>query len=136
MMLLTVVEAWWSEPQSDRIGAFVIGGLGLYAMTLYMTLGFLVRRGIGRTYVILSSLLMTLMSILSCILGLIVLLLTEQPWHVWAPFLITGVIGVFIFGPMPLFAIVIYRHFERRQLDASILRSGPTNTLMTSENTP
>ena len=136
MTLLTVVDAWWSDPQSTRNGAFVLGALVLYSLTLYMTLGFLMRRGIGRSYVIWSSLLMTLMSVLSFIAGLVVLLLTEQPWHVWYPFLFTGVIGVFLFGPMPLFAIIIHRHFEQRQLDASILRSEPSNTLMTLENTP
>ena len=137
MMLLTgVVDAWWSEAQSDRIGAFVSLGVVLFFLfNMFMTIR-VRRRGVGRSYVIWSSLLMTMMSVLACVLGLGVMLLTEQPSYVWERILGTGVCCLFIFGMWPLFAVVAYRLFERGKLDASTLRSGSTNTFMSSENTP
>jgi hypothetical protein len=137
MIVLTgVVDAWWSEPQSDRIGAFVILGVILFFFfNMFMTIR-VRRRGVGRSYVIWSSLLMTMMSLLACILGLVVMLLTEQPSYVWERILGMGMCCIFVFGMWPLFAMVAYRLFERGKLDASILRSGSTNKVMSSENTP
>ena len=137
MILLTgVVDVWWSEPQSDRIGAFVILGVILiFFFNMFMTIR-VRRRGLGRSCVIWSSLLMTVMSVLACILGLVVMLLTEQPSYVWERILGTGMCCVFIFGMWPLLAMSAYRLFERAKLDASSLRSGATNTFISSENTP
>ena len=136
MIVMTVVNAWWSDPQSTKIGAALFLGLALIASTQYSALGSLLWRGMGRSFVIWTSLLMTVLCVLAFLLGLGLLLLTAQPSHVYGPFLLIGIGGMFIFGPMPLFAAIIHRLFEQRQLAASALRGTPTNSLMTSENTP
>ena len=136
MIVMTVVDAWWTDPQSTTIGAAAFLGLALIASTQYMTLGRLKARGSGRSFVIWTSLLMASISVLAFLLGLGLLLLTKQPSHVSTPFLVTGFAGMFIFGPMPLFAAIIHRHFEQRQLAASALRGTATNFPLTSENTP
>ena len=121
-LFATVVDAWWSDPQAESIGPYVLGSLGLFATSLFATLGYLGWRGAGRSYVIAASLLMTIVSAFALTLGLVVLLITEQPWHVWFPPCIFGFFGIIIFGPMPLYAIIIHRHFEQRQLGARLLR--------------
>ena len=121
-LFATVVDAWWSDPQAERMGSYVLGSLGLFATSLFATLGYLGWRGAGRSYVIAASLLMTIVSAFALTLGLVVLLMTEQPWHVWFPPFISGFVGIIIFGPMPLYAIIIHRYFEQRQLGARLLR--------------
>lgn len=121
-LFATVVDAWWSEPQANTIGPFILGSFGLFALSLYATVGYLGWRGTGRSYVIAGSVLMSILSALALILGLFVLLLTEQPWHVWFPPCISGFIGIIVFGPMPWFALIVHRHFEQRQLGAGLLR--------------
>ena len=123
-LFATVVDAWWSEPQANTIGPFILGSFGLFALSLYATLGYMCWRGTGRSYVIAGSVVVSILSALALILGLFVLLLTEQPWHVWLPFCISGFLGIIVFGPMPLYAINIHRHFEQRQLGAGLLREG------------
>lgn len=136
MIVMTVVDAWWTDPQSTTIGAAAFLGLALIASTQDLTLGRLKARGSGRSFVIRTSLLMASISVLPFLLGLGLLLLTEQPSHVSTPLLVTRVAGMFIFGPMSMFAAIIHRHFEQRQLAASALRGTPTNFLLPLENTP
>ena len=121
-LIATVVDAWWSDPQANSIGPYVLGGLSLLYMSLFLPLMVIRWREIGRRFVFGCSLLMILLSALSLTLGLTTLLLTEQPWHVWFPPFISGFVGIIIFGPMPLYAIIIHRHFEQRQLGAGLLR--------------
>ncbi|MBC03393.1 MAG: hypothetical protein CMJ34_08850 [Phycisphaerae bacterium] len=125
-LFATVVDAWWSDTQSTATSAVVLIALGLMAGTLYATLGCLGWRGIGRPFVIRGSILMSVVSVLGLILGLIALT-TDQPWHVWSPLLITGSGGLLVFGPMPLFAIVVHRFAERRQLESGLLREDWSN---------
>ena len=136
MIVMTVVNAWWSDPQSTKIGALVFLGLALIASTQYFALVSLLWRGMGRSFVIRTSLLMTVLCVLAFLLGLGLLLLTAQPSHVYGPFLLIGIGGILVFGPMPLFAAIIHRFFEQRQLAASALRGTPTNFPLNSENTP
>ena len=121
-LVATVVDAWWSEPQANTIGPYVLGAFGVFAISLFATLGYLGWRGTGRSYVIAGSVLMSILSALALILGIFVLVLTEQPWSVWLPLCVSGFLGMLTFGPMPLYAISIHRHFEQRQLGARLLR--------------
>lgn len=133
MMSLAVVDAWWSEPQSDRIGAFVgLGVVLVYLFSMVMLIR-LRRRGVGRCYAIWSNLALTIMSVLACILGLVIMFLDEQPSYVWERILGMGMACVFLFGIQVPLAMLAYRFFEQSRLDASILRSGASRTIMTSE---
>ena len=120
-LLGTMVDAWWSETQSTATASVVFVALGLMAGTLYAALGYLGWRGVGRSLVNRGSILMSLVSVLSLILGLTAVLV-GQPWFVCSPLLITGSCGLLIFGPMPLFAIVVIRLDERRKLESRLLR--------------
>jgi len=136
MIVMTVVDAWWTDPQSTTIGAAAFLGLALIASAQYFALITLLVRGVGRSFVIRTSLPMTVLCVLAFLLGLGLLLLTAQPLHVYGPFLLSGIGGILVFGPMPLFAAIIHRHFEQRQLAAGALRGASTNLPLNSENTP
>ena len=121
-LFATVVDAWWSDPQANSIGPYVLGGLSLLYMSLFLPLMVIRWREIGRRFVFGCSLLMILLSALSLTLGLTTLLLTEQPWHVWFPLFLTGCLGLFWFGPLPLFARIFHRQLEQQLLGSRLLR--------------
>lgn len=121
-LFATAFDAWWSDPQAERIGPYVIGGLSLLYLSLFLPLMVIRWRDNGRHFVFGCCLLMLLFSALSFTLGLIALLLTEQPWHVWFPLFFTGCLGVFWFGPLPLFATIFHRQLEQQLLGSRLLR--------------
>ena len=58
----------------------------------------------------------------SAMVGLFALLGGNQPYHVWFPFLMFGVVGMFAIGMAGFAWKKAYRNLEESQLDSKLLR--------------
>jgi len=122
MTMMVLADAWWTGETAGWIGA--IGGttIGLVGAAIGC-MGVLVHRGKAKRIVLglMCSMVIVCLGILA--LGIVALTL-GQPYAVWYPCLLLGLIGSFVPGCLVPVILAQYRHAERRQLEASSLR-GP-----------
>ena len=92
--MVTAAGAWWSVTWSGWIG----GGLGALFGCFGGLLGLLSRKGQARGFVLGSSCVMMVIGVVFLLVGIAALALS-QPYHVFYPFLLLGVIlSVVMFG--------------------------------------
>jgi hypothetical protein len=117
----------WFDPQQFGMYFGAIGGGvgGSLAGMLGAITGILAPRGRGKVPVIAAWVLFMLAGTLSLALG-VVALVSGQPYGIWYPLLLVGVILEGVCTPL-LFAVVlpVYRMAEARKLAAEEIRSGP-----------
>ena len=91
--LALATGAWWSDRQAGLLGGIVGGGLGL----LGGLIGWLASRGRGRGFVLAASAAIVALGALAAAAG-IVALLRAQPYGVWYPLVLLGVLSLGVMG--------------------------------------
>lgn len=121
MFMVLIADAWWSPEVAGWMGG--IGGsfLGLLGGVLGGLAGVLAPRGQGRRLVLglMSAIVVVAAAVL--LVGIVAVIL-GQPYAVWYPCLLFGVIGTGVFGVLIPVIRKRYRHAEQRLLEAQSLR--------------
>lgn len=117
-LFATVVDAWFTNETSN----LAFGISGALMGTLGGLFGIIGIRRIPRTVGMKIMLGLFVLSGCSATVGLFALILTEQPWHVWYPFLLFGAVGMFVTGLGWITWTRAYRELDQRQLDSKLLR--------------
>jgi hypothetical protein len=115
------MEPWWTSVQAGWIGG--IGGsvLGLFGAALGTIGGICAPRGKCKGLVHVLIMLPLVAGLAALIVGLAALGL-GQPYHVWYPLLIFGIVGTAVMGGLlPVFR-ARYREADQRRLEAEELR--------------
>ncbi len=117
-----MADPWWSQQAMAWIGA---GGgiLGALAGVHGALAGTLAPRGIGKVPVLAVHGLFLAVGIGSLGLGLVALV-TGQPYRVWYPLLLIGLITTLVLGMLLPVVLMRYRQAEQRRLQAEQLRRG------------
>jgi hypothetical protein len=93
LFLIGTSSQWWSEPQAGLYGGVLGGCLGI----LGALIGILASRHKMRSLTLgLFAIGLTISSI--CLVVGLVAVVVQQPWHVYYPLLLGGVIGVCVLG--------------------------------------
>jgi uncharacterized membrane protein len=112
---------WWSEQAAGWFGAVLGSAAGLVGALLGVALGLLAPRGKGKTAVLALQIGGGAVGAALLAAGLAALAL-GQPYHVWYPLLLVGVItDAVLLGLLPV-TFGAYRAAEARRLAASHLR--------------
>jgi hypothetical protein len=116
------MQPWWSESATAWIGA--IGGGGCGAMFgLYGSLaGILAPRGIGRRWMLAVHVLFLVLAAAAGAAGIIAVSI-GQPYVVWFPLTLFGVIGTLVMLPLYFVIRMRYTEAEVRKMNAEELRS-------------
>lgn len=91
--LALATGAWWSDRQGGLLGGIAGGGLGL----LGGLIGWLASRGQGRGFVLAASAAIAALGGLTAVAG-VVALLRAQPYGVWYPLFLLGVVSLGVMG--------------------------------------
>ena len=121
MLMTLLADAWWTGEQAGWIGGIGGSALGILGGLIGTVCGVLAPRGKGRLFVLGTMSAVVIISFTILIVGLVALLI-GQPYMVWYPCLLIGVLGVVIFGGLIPVIRGVYRQAEQRQLEAQSLR--------------
>jgi hypothetical protein len=114
---------WWTEEMAGLIGGIGGGGLGTLGGLLGAAAGMLVPRGIGKRFILGSF--GALAGVGAIALGAgIVGIAMGQPYYVWYPLLLGGLILSLVMGSLLPVMILGYRKMEARRMHAEDLRRG------------
>lgn len=115
------MQPWWSESFSAWIGSIGGAGCGVVVGGLGAISGALAPRGIGRKWILSLYILIVVVCVLTAGAG-IYAVSTGQPYRVWFPLVLIGVIGTLV--ELPLFFVVRHRYTqaEMRKMDAGEFR--------------
>ena len=115
----------WFDPV--RFGAYfgtiVGGGGGMIGGTLGTLLGILAPQGKGRLPLTIAAWLVCAVGVASLATGIAALAL-GQPWAIWFPFTLAGVILATVCGSLALRMPQFYQAAEQRRLAAEEIRRG------------
>jgi hypothetical protein len=103
--------AWWSDRTGSLVGG-VIGGVG---GCLGALIGWLSSRGKARSFVLGSTMMLTVFGAVAMVAG-IVAVTWRQPYAVWYPLLLAGVILVVICPVILRRSVQRYREIELRRM--------------------
>lgn len=114
---------WWDLQSMAWIGAIAGGGLGTLGGIYGGLAGCLAPRGIGRAPIMAVHWTLLLIGAASLVAG-IAAVIEAQPYHVYYPLLLTGLILTLVMGMLLPVVKLRYRQAERRKLDAEEVRRG------------
>lgn len=116
------MNEWWTIQQSGLIGGSVGGGVGVLGAMLGTVMALWARQGKFKPLAYAIHFLGMSIGLVAAVFGVIALS-SQQPYHVWSPLLMIGVLGLAIFGSL-FFAVTrrVYAHAEHRRLDAALIR--------------
>lgn len=112
---------WWSEHAAAWIGGGAGGGLGMIAGLYGAMCGMLAPRGLCRTLVLSIHVTVLALGVVSLIVGASALL-AGQPYHVWYPLGLIGMVMAFVMGGLLPVVLIRYRQAEARKLAAAEIR--------------
>ena len=119
-----MAEPWFNEVAFGAwfgaIGGVVLGGMGALVGT---AAGILVPRGKGKVWLPAACAAVAVLGLASLAFGLVALV-TGQPYGIWYPPLLGGVLGTLLFGAGPFILRARYAQVEQRRLEAEALRRG------------
>lgn len=121
LMTMLATDAWWTGAQAGWIGAISGSALGLVGAMIGVVGGVLAPRGKGRAFMLcmMGGGLLVCLAIL--VVGVVAIFL-GQPYAVWYPCLLIGVMGIVVLGVLMPVMLNVYRQAERRQLEVRALR--------------
>ena len=112
---------WFSAQASAFFGGYGGGAVGLLGGCIGVAAGTLAPKGKGRSAVLGSMAVFAVLGVLSLLTGLTALVF-GQPYHVWYPLLLLGVIPAGVMGGLIPVVRRRYAEAEQRRLDAAALR--------------
>lgn len=115
--------AWWDERSAGLIGGWLGGGVGILGGVFGSLVGYCATRGKARSAV-LSVQLAAIGLGLSLMLAALVALMLGQPFHVWFPLGLPGLITALVMAPLYPVVKARYQEAEQRKLAAAELRRG------------
>jgi CHASE2 domain-containing sensor protein len=112
------MEQWFDQRTAGIVGAIIGSSLGIAGGVIGSLCGFCVRRGWKK--LLYSLFIFMIIVCLGLFVTGLVALISKQPYHVWYPFMLSG-IGLVVFGS--LFPVVRRRFTENelRQMQAKDL---------------
>lgn len=113
-------DSWWTMRQGTFIGAFGGAGLGVLGATLGPAMGILTPKGKGKGIVLPTLLVLGIAGVIALCIGLFALT-QSQPYHVWYPLLLLGVISSAVMLPLFFVARARYRAAEHNRMQAQDL---------------
>jgi hypothetical protein len=124
LLLVAAVEPWWSGETAAWMGAAtgVVVGVGYGAIGGGLCGGYLAPRGKAKPFV--YGLFLSGIALGLGLLGVAgVALVSGQPYAVWYPMLLPGVLLTLLMGLLfPMVIVPAYRRAETRRLEAAELR--------------
>lgn len=117
------MHEWWSAQTAIWIGSLGGGGLGTLAGLFGAAVGLLAPRGLARGPVLATHLALVLIGAAMLLAGLLALVL-GQPYHVYYPLGLIGLILTAVMGPLWPVVRARYRQAEARRLEAAQFRRG------------
>lgn len=116
------MNEWWNVQQSGLIGGLVGGGVGVLGAVLGVVMALWARQGKLKPLVYAIHFLGMSIGLVSAVFAGVALA-AKQPYHVWYPLAMIGVLGVSVFGVL-FFALTrrVYAQAEHRRLDAALIR--------------
>lgn len=112
---------WWTDAQAGLIGGIAGGGLGVLGGVFGTICGICAPRGKCKTLVYGLAAFMIGGGIVSLIAGIVALIL-HQPYGVWYPLLLIGVVGTAVVGGLMPVIRRRYQEADKRRLEAEELR--------------
>lgn len=112
---------WWTDTQAGLIGGIAGGGLGAFGGILGTICGIFAPRGKCKALVYGLAASMIGIGVISLIAGLVALIL-HQPYGVWYPLLLIGVVGTAVVGGLIPVIRRRYQEADKRRLEAEELR--------------
>lgn len=124
-------EPWFSEQISIMLGPLLGGGYGglLLGGIGGGLCGPLASKGIAKNFVLTYWILMAATGAALLIAG-IVAVLSDQPYRIWYPFVLTGAMGLGLGVMCVMLFTRQYRIADQRKLEAQELRSGSVSNSM------
>jgi hypothetical protein len=121
---MNMAEPWFNEVAFGTwfgvLTGVVAGGMG---SVLGTAAGILVPRGKGKSWLPATCAVVAVLGLASLAFGLAALL-SGQPYGIWYPPLLGGMLGTFIFGGGVFVLRARYAQVEQRRLEAEALRRG------------
>ncbi len=117
------MSAWWSEAVGTYIGAYGGAGLGVLCGTYGALAGVLAQQGKARGAVLGFHAVMVVAGVLA-LLGGIVAVIAGQPYHVFFPLLLLGLVTSTVMGGLYPAMKTRYAEAEHRRLEAEAIRRG------------
>jgi len=116
-------HAWWDERTAGLIGGWLGSGAGILGGVFGTLVGVCATRGKARSAVLGTQLSAIGLGLLLLLAGLVAALL-GQPFHVWFPLGLPGLITALVMAPMYPLVKARYAEAEQRKLAAAELRRG------------
>jgi len=115
------MTAWWTETQAAWIGGLGGDGLGAVVGIFGGMAGMLAPRGKCRGLIVGGMTTFALLGVVSLIAGIIAVV-GHQPYMVWYPLMLVGVILATVCGCLLPVVKMRYRQAEARKMDAEGIR--------------
>ena len=112
---------WWTAQEAGLYGGIAGAAVGLLGGLVGTLLGVLGPRGVGRRLVLGLMVAMVAAGVVSMIAGILAIL-RDQPYHVYYPLLLCGVIDATVMGGLLPVARGVYRRAEQNRISAEELR--------------
>jgi hypothetical protein len=115
------MDPWWTAQASGLIGGLGGAMAGLVGGLLGAAIGMLAPRGIGRRWVVGMQLALVGVGAVSLVAGAVAVV-SGQPYHVYYPLLLLGLILTLVMGCLIPVVRRTYAQAEARRLEAEELR--------------
>lgn len=112
--------SWWTAEQGAWVGAIGGSGLGLLGAIIGPAMGILTPKGKGKSVILPILLALGVAGFIVLCSGLIALA-QSQPYHVWYPLMLLGLISSTVMLPLFFVARARYRAAEHNRMQAQDL---------------
>jgi hypothetical protein len=112
---------WWTSQEAGLIGGIGGSAIGVFGGILGATIGLLAPRGIARPLVLGAQIAMAALGVVLLGAG-VYAAATGQPYHVYYPLLLGGLLAAGLMGGLLPVTIGAYARAERNRLSAAEFR--------------